>query len=368
MAKVSVDRKQLSEAVSAIATLCKPNSPKEILKYLHFTAHDGALEVFATNLEQGASRKIEADVIKDGKFLFEAMPLQKFLNLSGDETVHLTADKDSVVILSARSKLKNDTPKVGDYPVKFQPEGDLVFTAGASMRAAFKPISMASKGPEERTSRYAIDSFCLSIVGGAVWAVCTDGVKMATASIQAQPGDERTILIPIDALRLIESQWKPDDEVTVTISDKAIYFSSGYWLAYSLQVAGRYPQWQKVMPSGDSLFSATVDQQSFKRIIDTALIGAGGMEDRRAALSFTRESITASAGASPNECEASLPCSGKGECKLAINLGYTQTAVASFPSNMPIELSVINGILSLQNSSHRFIVMGLADERPKQSA
>src|SRR5688572_3508103 len=49
--KLSVDRKQLAEAVSAIAPICKKNSPKEILKYLHFSASpNGSLRVFATDL------------------------------------------------------------------------------------------------------------------------------------------------------------------------------------------------------------------------------------------------------------------------------------------------------------------------------
>jgi DNA polymerase III sliding clamp (beta) subunit (PCNA family) len=373
--KLSVDRKQLAEAVSAIAPLCKPNSPKEILKYLHFTAHNGTLEVFATNLEQGASRILEADILVDGKFLMEAVPLNRFLNLCGDETVHLNADKDCVTIMGSRSKLKTNTAKATDYPPKFQPEGQLKFTAGAPMRSVLKPVAMASKGPEDRQWGFALDSLCLSIGNNSMAVVCTDGCKMAAAEIQQHSGEPRDILIPLAAMRLIESQWSNGDEVEVTASDNAIYFNGGSWLAYAGLYSGRYPKWREAMASDGELFSATIDQASLKRIVDTAMIGVS-KTDVRAELSMTPEAVTITAGISPNECEAAIPCSGKGESRMAINLGYMQSAVASFPSGEPIELFVVfnkergsdKKILSLKTSSHKFNVMGLPDERPKQSA
>ena len=101
-------------------------------------------------------------------------------------------------------------------------------------------------------------------------AVATDGHRLARAELEAPSGAEGMpgIIIPrktvAELQKLVDD---PDIAVTIELSDTKIRFTIGSVVLTSKLIDGTFPDYQRVIPSGNDK-KLTIDRQSFASAVD----------------------------------------------------------------------------------------------------
>ncbi|MDA4633024.1 DNA polymerase III subunit beta, partial [Escherichia coli] len=182
------------------------------------------------------------------------------------------ADGNSMTVTSGRSNFRLQCLPQSDFPE---------LTAG-SFTHTFRITSTALKSLIERTqfaisteeTRYYLNGIYFHAIESEgslkLRAVATDGHRLARAELEAPSGAEGMpgIIIPrktvAELQKLVDD---PDIAVTIELSDTKIRFTIGSVVLTSKLIDGTFPDYQRVIPSGNDK-KLTIDRQSFASAVD----------------------------------------------------------------------------------------------------
>jgi DNA polymerase-3 subunit beta len=230
---------------------------------LHFRSTDLELELSAT--ENIDSRQSDTALIVNARKLLDvvrAMP---------DAPISLALSGTRLIIQGPGSRISLHAGSAEDFPQirqSAEPELALSVEAGKLKRL----LHMVHFAMGDNDIRYFLNG-ALLISGTELTAVATDGHRLAIAHIPAQTGhDSREIIVPrkgiLELIRLL-----PDDDSTVLLTTASGYasFAFGKILFTCKLIAGRYPDFRRVIPAG---FEAefTIERQAFYACLQRAAV------------------------------------------------------------------------------------------------
>jgi DNA polymerase-3 subunit beta len=238
-------------------------------------AEGASLELKATDLDLEITEATAAMVEQAGATTVPAHLLYDIVRkLPDGAEVQLATNPDgnSLAVLSGRSNFRLQCLPQSDFPE---------LTAGAFTHT-FRLESTALKRLIDRTqfaisteeTRYYLNGIYLHAIesNGALKlrAVATDGHRLARAELDAPAGCEGMpgIIIPrktvAELQKLVDD---PDVAVAVELSDAKIRFTIGSVVLTSKLIDGTFPDYQRVIPSGNDK-KLTIDRQSFASAVD----------------------------------------------------------------------------------------------------
>jgi DNA polymerase-3 subunit beta len=116
--KITVDRKELTKAVKAVARAANPKSTLPILGHILLVAEGEQLKMSATSLEIGINHYLNAEIKEEGSATVPAKTFLDLLTVSGNgDVVNIQVLKDQSVKMKAGtvdSKIKGFNPE--DFP------------------------------------------------------------------------------------------------------------------------------------------------------------------------------------------------------------------------------------------------------------
>ena len=230
---------------------------------LSFRSTDLELDLRATetieSCESSTSLTVNARKLLD---VVRAMP---------DAPISLSSSGNRLIIQGPGSRISLHAGSAEDFPQirqSSEPELSLCVNAGSLKRL----LHMVHFAMGDNDIRYFLNG-ALLITGRELTAVATDGHRLATARIASQSEHEvREIIVPrkaiIELIRLL-----PEDDSTVMLTTAAGYasFAFGKIFFTCKLIAGRYPDFKRVIPSG---FEAefTIDRKSFYACLQRAAV------------------------------------------------------------------------------------------------
>ncbi len=236
--KVTVTAGNLGQGLQVVSRAVSSRTTLPILNNVLLQTGDTGLQLTATNLEIGIRQVIPAEVQEEGGITVPARLLTDFVTSHPDEPLSMALDKKTQSLAVKSNRF--DATIRGIDP------------------ADFPPVPSGVDGRKVKVDQAHLN-------GGKATFAATDGHRLAvkTLSVQAEPGEGETIVIPARALSELSRILKTGDdgvEVTVGAQKNQVFFKTRDVELMSRLIEGTYPNYQQVIP-GQSTTTITSKTQ-----------------------------------------------------------------------------------------------------------
>ncbi len=274
---LSISRADLARTLAAVSRVVESRNTIPILANVLLQAEDGKLTVTGTDLDIQYSATCEAEgsleTTVDAKRLSDIAR-----RLTGD-TVTLDVKDDKLVVKSGRSRFTLPTLPVADFPSLDAGTPDVTFTL--DFAALVAPVKFAISN---EATRYYLNGVHLhSTAEGGIRAVATDGHRLAHNTASGMPTIP-PVIIPAKTVGIV-----PAGEVDVSLSARMCRFATADTVIVSKLIDGTFPQYERVIPSGNDRF-LIVDKKELIQAV-SRIASVSTQRGRAAKLSLTADNI-----------------------------------------------------------------------------
>lgn len=273
--RVTIERSNLLKSLNHVHRVVERRNTIPILSNVLLKADGSTLDLKATDLDLEVTEATAANVEQAGATTVPAHLLYDIVRkLPDGAEVMLSVDADgaSMAVLSGRSK----------FSLQCLPEADFPDLTAGDFSHTFRLQSTDLKMLIDRTqfaisteeTRYYLNGIFMHTIeeqgGLKLRAVATDGHRLARADVDAPSGSEGMpgIIVPRKTVgelqKLVDD---PDVAVTVEVSEAKIRFTIGGVLLTSKLIDGTFPDYQRVIPSGNDK-ELTIDCAPFAAAVD----------------------------------------------------------------------------------------------------
>ena len=250
---VTCNRSALFEAVQLASSIVPTRSPKPVLQCTRIGVDQTKklLTVIASDDEITIECKIaQVEIAQEGVTVLPADRVTGILRESNDESIRLEASESACEIIGMDSRFKVLGQRPDDFPVfEFKKARDGFKVKAQQLKAMIHQVSFAAS---RESSRYALNGVLWEKKGKQLRMVATDGRRLAQVDGEVESGgdDERTAIVPIKVMTLLERIVSDPDEVFEISfsSNQAMIFTSNVSLMSTL-VQGRFPKYEDVIPT-----------------------------------------------------------------------------------------------------------------------
>ncbi len=277
MMDVTVNKKDLQEAVSALKGVIQNKTTIPILAHAKMTAEsDGSLRVTGTDMDRETTVTVPAVVDGAGTTTADYARLAAVANKAPDGArIRLSPDDtDKVKANAGRTWAKIPALPSCDFPSFAARTYDTTFVLDAPTLHELLERTAFAMSTEE--ARYYLNGIYLHTHDGRLRAVATDGHRLALAEHTAPEGAELVdgIIVPSSTVRdLLNLTKKSDDRVTLRVGGTAIEAGTGRTTITSKLIDGTFPEYHRVIPEPRGT-GATVPRAEMAAALDrlTAIV------------------------------------------------------------------------------------------------
>lgn len=363
--KAMLNRKALTEAFAACASVVPTRTPKPVLQNARLDVTDDGATIQATDMEVGIRHRVlGAKCEAAGSVLLPANRFGSILRTMPDEEIAIETDGDTLVIrgLHAEFKLPSEDPTLFPEVPESVADASHWTVEAAALRQAIRRTMFAC---DIESTRYALGGVLFEPKGDGLNLVATDGRRLAKQSLRADAHGKAPIppVVPVKALKLVE-RVLDDGTVTVSLDSQAVLFATESVTIYSRTVEGRFPRYQDVFPKEQGR-RLTFDAAYFRGGIEQAAIATSdesrGVDFAFEAGRLTLQAQTADVGSSRVE----LQHSGDGaSLTIAFDPRYVVDALRVLEGD--VELEVIDPkspAILRAGADYAYVIMPLTRDR-----
>jgi len=278
---MKTDTSKLRVALDALRPIFKTRNTLPILYCVKLFTESNRLHIAATNLDEYAVEKIEAD----GEFGPVCVSFNHLsLALSGSET-EIVIDGNSAKIICGDNQTIISTLDDDEFPKL--PRFDDSQTHGVACTEAARAIGLVSWAASDDKGRYLINSVLIASESAKLTAVATNGRELAIAEV-ACIGSDFEVVIPSEFVsnastalnRKGASLASNRNQIRVT-HESGVYFCK--------QIDGLYPNYKNAIPK-DVKPLGTVLVAEFKSTI-AGCCGFSSDSEAKGLFSFSKKEV-----------------------------------------------------------------------------
>lgn len=253
-------------AVDVVADYAAKSSPIAVRTGILLRAHDGTLDVTATNGEESMRDSCPAAVEEDGEAVVSGKLLKGLVKALPSDHVRVAMDGDTMTVRCGRSSYRLHTLPASDFPE---------FPDVAPDQSVEMPYSVfddvlgrVHRAASKDASRPVLSGAVMTVRDGRLSMVATDSYRLCLCETPIGGDTEFEAVVPASnlagALRRMTS-----DEVTVSASESQVVMRQGAMTYVTRRVEGRYPDVSVLMPQSHAIeahFDAAEMADAIKRI------------------------------------------------------------------------------------------------------
>jgi DNA polymerase-3 subunit beta len=247
--KLILDRKPLFDAVQTVIGATSPKSTLPVLANIHFRSDGTVIQLTANDLEVLLTTHFVADEHEPFEALWPAKRLSEILKALPDSSVIGLAQKEKdfhLTVGKSRFKLVGGDPM--DFPMPDEEHQHLfsLELPQAELRAQLETVEHAMAKDDVR---YYLNGLCLQF-RTHLTAVATDGHRLAAMQGATVIGREEPheLILPKKAVNELKKRLG-DGTCRIDVTNRGIKVDFGTTALQSRLIDGRFPEWQRVIPS-----------------------------------------------------------------------------------------------------------------------
>jgi DNA polymerase-3 subunit beta len=297
--KVTIPRAELLRGLGHVQSVVERRNTIPVLSNVLIEAKSGSLTVTATDLDLQVRETIEATIETAGRTTVSAHTLHDIVRKMPDGDVTLDHADGRMLVRAGRARFTLPTLPSDDFPEI--PVGDMThrFTIPSKVLSAIISSTRFAMSSEE--TRYYLNGIFLHIKqtedGPHIAAAATDGHRLSLAMTAIVDGsaDIPSVIVPRKCVGEIHKILDSIDvDVKVALSVRKIEFDFGSLVYLSKVVDGTYPEYQRVIPTGNDkivvvpsdVLAESIDRMSVVATEKTRAVKIG-VEKGRMVLSVT---------------------------------------------------------------------------------
>ena len=334
-----IPRDALLKPLQAVSGIVERRQTLPILANVLLEQKDGRLFVTATDLEMQITAYSEFAGKQDQSITVAARKLQDLLRaLPEDAVLNVETAAGKMTVRAGRSRFNLQTLPAADYPRVGLAQEQLQ-TISLAQRDFRGLLKLAEFAMAQQDIRYYLNGMLLVIDKGSLQAVATDGHRLSYASLVV-PGDyaRQEVILPrktvLELGKLLEDS---DEEVTIDVLANQVRFRFSNIELVSKVVDGKFPDYNRVIPSGHSKqldLSRTELLQALQR---AAILSNEKFRGVRLVLGSDQLKIICT-NSEQEEAEEELEVGYKGE---ALDIGFNITYLLDVLHNLAADQVVL---------------------------
>lgn len=268
--RVSIDRSQLAHALATVNRAIESRNSIPILANVLLAVEDGQLRLTGTDLDVEITTSLPVLDCQSGAVTVPGKMLADIAKrATGDVTLAL--DEGRLTVASGRSRYKLDVLPAEDFP-SFS-AGKFDTTLDLDLAALVAPCVHCISTDE---TRYYLAGVYLHAVDGRLVAVATDGHRLMR-NVGPEGTMDYGVILPRKLVGLL-----PKGAVTVELSQNKVRVTSGSTVITSKLIDGTFPDYVRVIPTGNSNV-LTVERQALMKAVERV---AAVADDKSRAVKF----------------------------------------------------------------------------------
>jgi len=332
--KFTAEREKLLAALQAVIGVVERRQTMPILANVLVSVRQGRLSVTATDLEVElvASTDVAAQV--DGDV---TIPGRKLLDICRSLPEHVqiavTVDGEKATVRGGKSRFMLSTLPASDFPIieEINVQQTLRIAQGDLRRLLDKThFSMA-----QQDVRYYLNGMLLETDGKLLRTVATDGHRLALceAKLSTEARGAAQVIVPRKGVLELQRILGADGDAEVIVGANHIRLAIGEIRFTSKLIAGRFPEYGRVIPASPSRVVQTERDGLRAALQRTAILSNEKYRGIRLAL---RENLLTIQAHNPEQEEAEeeveVSYSG-GEMEVGFNVNYLLDALGAIDTD-----------------------------------
>ena len=358
-----IPKDALLKPLQAVSGIVERRQTLPILANVLLEQKDGQLFVTATDLEMQITAHSELAGKQDQSITVGARKLQDLLRaLPEDAVLNIDTAAGKMTVRAGRSRFNLQTLPASDYP-RIGLAQEQLQTIALPQREFRGLLKLAEFAMAQQDIRYYLNGMLLVIDNGSLQAVATDGHRLSYASI-AVPGSysRQEVILPrktvLELGKLLEDTEEP---VTIDLLANQVRFRFSNIELVSKVVDGKFPDYNRVIPSGHSKqldLSRTELLQALQR---AAILSNEKFRGVRLVLGSDQLKIICT-NSEQEEAEEELEVGYKGE---ALDIGFNITYLLDVLHNLAADQVVLalgdansSALITMrERSDYKYVVM-----------
>ena len=248
--KISVTRETLLPALQAVANVVDRRQSMQILGNVLLNAHQGGLNLTATDMEVEVSLGCGAEVLREGS---TTLPAKKLLDicrsLPSDASLQIDVTGGKAKVQSGRSRFSLGVLPADDFPAvgSFQNQVEIKIRAAELLEL----VRSTQFAMAHQDVRYYLNGLLLELRGQTVRAVATDGHRLALCDRETEQdqGSTTQIIVPRKAVQEIQRMLAHQDgEVSLVLGENHLRLEAAGQSLTAKLIDGKFPDYQRVIP------------------------------------------------------------------------------------------------------------------------
>lgn len=259
--KFTTTKEALLPALQSVSGALGRGSTMPILDGVLLSAHDGNLQVTATDLEVQLSSAASVEG-EDGR----AVAPRKLLDIVRavpDGEIRFELKDGRLTVRSGRSRFSLTALPAEDYPLMDTDEIKQRLTVDL-----FELLSTSQVAMAKNDVRYYLNGVMLEAEGNHLRAVATDGHRLAAVEVEASgPLEPGRWIIPRKA---VAELTKFTDEVDLLLGASHVRVEAGRRSLSARLIEGKFPDYARVIPTPESYMTA--NREALKSALQRVLL------------------------------------------------------------------------------------------------
>jgi DNA polymerase-3 subunit beta len=254
MLVLNCQKENLLKPLQSVVGVVERKHTLPILSNILVENQDGKTALIATDLELQITTWMECKAEQDVSFTVSARKLLDITRTLSDETsLSLDINNDQLRIKAGKSRFSLQTLPAKDFPKLQIGEGEGVSFSIAAGKLR-NLLARAQYAMAVQDIRYYLNGMLFQMQDGRLVVAATDGHRLgvdATKLEGEEAGSNIELILPRKTvMELIKLLGEGEDEVTIQAGGNQVVFRHPAFELRSKVVDGKFPDYQRVVPSG----------------------------------------------------------------------------------------------------------------------